>query len=109
MIASHLASTLALIQRAFPSGLTDHEYGQLLVALYTHCSDRALADVLSEATGRDRALVYNDVLWAGSLGDDLQRSYLSDDFMERMRAVGFDGWAAEGCAIRTASVLCHFA
>lgn len=65
-IPTHLVSTYQLLQRAFPHGLDDDIYLPLLSILYEEMSDRSLAQVIAEYTGRDYYVVLNDVYYVGS-------------------------------------------
>ncbi|MBN8470265.1 DUF3349 domain-containing protein [Corallococcus exiguus] len=58
-------STVALIKRAFPEGVTEADYLPLLTVLYPHMSDRALAMVVGHFVGQDYPLVLNDIYGVG--------------------------------------------
>ena len=60
-IPIHLSSTYQLLQRAFPQGVDERFYWPLLSILQQQMSDRNLAEVIAELTGRDYHAVLNDV------------------------------------------------
>jgi hypothetical protein len=60
-IPTHLVSTYQLLQCAFPQGIDEQFYLPLLSILYEEISDRNLAQVIAEFTGRDYYSVLNDV------------------------------------------------
>lgn len=60
-IPTHLVSTYQLLQCAFPQGINEQFYLPLLSILYEEMSDRNLAQVIAEFTGRDYHAVLNDV------------------------------------------------
>jgi hypothetical protein len=51
-IPAHLVSTYQLLECAFPVGIEEQEYLPLLSILYEQMSDRSLAQVIAEFTGR---------------------------------------------------------
>ena len=93
-IPEHLASTVALIRRAFPEGLTSELYLATLVILYPHMSDENLAEVATIVTGRDRGQTLNDVYSAGEGGDRIPVETLRRAQTE-LSAVGLDRWLLE--------------
>lgn len=66
-IPAYLASTYQLIQCAFPQGIDDRIYLPMLSILYKNMSDRSLAKVVAEYTGKDYHVVLNDVYRVGSI------------------------------------------
>ncbi|MEH2274487.1 MAG: DUF3349 domain-containing protein [Nostoc sp.] len=66
-IPAHLTSTYKLIQCAFPQGIDDQKYLPLLSILYKNMSDRSLAQVVAEYTGKNYYFVLNDVYRVGSM------------------------------------------
>lgn len=60
-IPTHLVSTYQLLQCAFPQGISEQFYLPLLSILYEEMSDRNLAQVIAEFTGREYHAVLNDV------------------------------------------------
>ncbi|MER3494558.1 MAG: DUF3349 domain-containing protein [Mastigocladus sp. ERB_26_2] len=67
-IPAHLVSTYQLLQCAFPQGIEEREYLPLLSILYEQMSDRSLAQVIAEFTGREYYAVLNDVYRVGTGG-----------------------------------------
>ena len=65
----------------------------LLSALYPHMADENLALAMSEHTGRDIAVVLNDILLAGSRTDVISEA--DDRVRRRLWDAGFDAWVAE--------------
>jgi len=65
-IPAHLVSAYQVMQSAFPSGIEEQEYLPLLSILYEHLSDRSLAQVIAEYTGRNYHVVLNDVYRVGA-------------------------------------------
>ncbi|MBA3923862.1 MAG: DUF3349 domain-containing protein [Nostocaceae cyanobacterium] len=64
-IPVHLVSTYHLLQCAFPQGIREQEYFPLLSILYEQMSDRSLAQVIAEFTGKEYPVVLNDVYRVG--------------------------------------------
>ncbi|RKH41265.1 DUF3349 domain-containing protein [Corallococcus sicarius] len=88
---SYLVNTVALINRAFPGGLSEADYLPLLVVLYPHMSNRNLAEVVSHVTRRDYAFVLNDVYAVGG-GAELDPSAVAI-VRAQLVAVGLDEWS----------------
>jgi hypothetical protein len=65
-IPTHLVSTYQLLQCAFPQGFGEQFYLPLLSILYEEMSDRNLAQVMAEFTGREYHAVLNDVYQVAS-------------------------------------------
>lgn len=65
-IPAYLVSTYQLLQCAFPQGIEEQEYLPLLSILYEEMSDRSLAQVICEFTGKEYPAVLNDVYRVGS-------------------------------------------
>lgn len=65
-IPAHLVSTYQLLQCAFPQGIEAQEYLPLLSILHEDMSDRSLAQVIAEFTGKEYPAVLNDVYRIGS-------------------------------------------
>jgi hypothetical protein len=65
-IPAHLVSTYQLLQCAFPQGIEEQEYFPLLSILYEQMSDRSLAQVIAEFTGKEYHIVLNDVYRVGA-------------------------------------------
>jgi hypothetical protein len=66
-IATHLVTTYQLLQCAFPYGIDEQSYLPLLSILYEQMSDRNLAQVIAELTGRDYHVALNDVYRVGAI------------------------------------------
>lgn len=66
-IPAHLVTTYQMLECAFPQGIAEQEYLPLLSILYEQMSDRSLAQVIAEFTGRDYYAVLNDVYRVGSV------------------------------------------
>jgi hypothetical protein len=65
-IPVHLVSTYQLLQCAFPQGIGEQEYFPLLSILYEQMSNRSLAQVIAEFTGKEYPVVLNDVYRVGA-------------------------------------------
>jgi hypothetical protein len=65
-IPTHLVSTYQLLKCAFPQGFSEQFYLPLLSILHEKISDRNLAQVMAEFTGREYHAVLNDVYQAAS-------------------------------------------
>ncbi|AGC41815.1 hypothetical protein MYSTI_00465 [Myxococcus stipitatus DSM 14675] len=65
-VPAHLASTVSLIDRAYPEGVPEADYLPLLSVLYPYMADENLVEVISLLMGRDRDVVMNDVYTAGA-------------------------------------------
>lgn len=92
-IAEHLMKTVSLIKSAYSAGIPDDEYKAVLCILYEHMSDRNLAETMSFYTGRDYAIVYNDVLDVGSKKAAIQNTQLA---MDKLINAGLLKWIEEG-------------
>ena len=93
MLPSHLSSTLELLKRTFPSGLSEPEYLPLLAILYPHLADGNLATVVAEFTGKDKGIVLNDVYAAGAAKN--LNPYALASVRERLIQAGFEEWLTE--------------
>jgi hypothetical protein len=65
-IPTHLIATYQLLTCAFPEGIDEQYYLPVLSILYEQMSDRNLAQVVAELTGRDYHAVLNDVYRVGA-------------------------------------------
>ena len=93
MIGPELVSTFSLLQRAFPHPLADAEYYALLTLLFPAMSNRGLATVVSEFTGRDYGVVLNDVLKSASgVPPDSRALEVVRTMLDR---AGFQAWLTE--------------
>ncbi|MCB9688297.1 MAG: DUF3349 domain-containing protein [Alphaproteobacteria bacterium] len=93
MIPEHLASTLHLLQRAFPRGIDEAEYRAVLEILYPFMADGNLAVVVAAFTGRDEGVVHNDAI--GAQAGSAMAAAVRPVVQARLDAAGFDVWADE--------------
>lgn len=89
----HLVSTYQLLQRAFPNGIDEQEYLPLLAILYKHMSDRSLAQVIAEYSGRDYYVVLNDVYQVGAT--QAQLSDAAEHIKQKLMACDYEKWLAD--------------
>ncbi len=93
MVERQLQSTVDLVRRAFPGGLDDASYRDVFCVLNPHMAYRSIAAVMSESTGKDEGITYNDAMKADAGG------FASQDEIEvaraRLAASGLDAWIAE--------------
>lgn len=94
MLSAPLKTSFELLNRAFPDGIRDDEYLSVLTMLYPHMSDRNLAALVSEFTGRNHWRVLNDVFGVGGRIAD-GASDVDDSVRKRLVDAGYDDWAAE--------------
>ena len=66
-LAEHLQPVLALLQRAFPTGVPQRDYPALLVVLQDLLSEENLAAVVAELINSERVVVSNDAAAASSI------------------------------------------
>ena len=92
-IPAHLASTYQLFQCAFPQGIDDRGYLPLLSILYTNMSDRSLAQVVAEYTGKDYHIVLNDVYRVGSM--TTFSSEVIDSVKQKLMSCNYEKWLAD--------------
>jgi len=90
MIPSYLTSTLELLRVAFSAGISDSEYLPLLAALHPHMSDRNLAVVVADFTGKDPGIVQNDVYKAAAGGAASAEAVAA--VQSKLDAAGFVAW-----------------
>jgi hypothetical protein len=91
-IAPHLASTYQLIQSAFPQGIDDESYAALLALLGEEMSDRTLAQVVADCTGKEYAVVLNDIY---GVANQTVPSMALAEVRQRLRLNGYDNWLLE--------------
>lgn len=91
-IPTHLVSTHQLLQCAFPQGISEEFYLPLLSILYEELSDRNLAQVISEFTGRDYHVVLNDVYRIASTPKF--SSELIEAVQQRLVGCNYEEWLA---------------
>ncbi|MEH2251649.1 DUF3349 domain-containing protein [Nostoc sp.] len=92
-IPAHLASTYQLIQCAFPQGIDEQRYLPLLSILYKNMSDRSLAQVVAEYTGKDYHFVLNDVYRVGSMTNF--SSEIMDSVKQKLMSCNYEKWLAD--------------
>ena len=92
-ISAHLASTYQLSQCAFPQGIDDQKYLPLLSILYKNMSDRSLAQVVAEYTGKDYHVVLNDVYRVGSM--TTFSSEVLDSVKQKLMSCNYEKWLAD--------------
>lgn len=56
-----LSGAARMLRSAYPSGMPDTAYFAVLALLYEHFSDRHLSELMAAVTGKDAALVLNDI------------------------------------------------
>lgn len=93
VIAPYLTSTYQMIERAFPDGIDSQSYFPLLALLYDEMSDRNLARVVAECTGKNYAVVINDLYRVKStdVPDEPAIAFVK----ERLLACGYSEWLKE--------------
>lgn len=92
-IPAHLASTYHLIQCAFPQGIDELMYFPLLSTLYEHMSDRSLAQVIAEYTGKNYHIVLNDVYRVGTMG--AFSSEVIDFVKQKLMSCDYEKWLTD--------------
>jgi hypothetical protein len=94
-IPSHLVSTYQLLQCAFPQGVETQEYLPLLSILYEQMSDRSLAQVIAELTGKEYSIVLNDIYHVGSntLPTEVRAALLS--VQQKLTNCNYENWLTE--------------
>ena len=93
-IPAHLVSTYQLLQAAFPQGIEDQEYLPLLSILYEQMSDRSLAQVIAEFTGREYHTVLNDVYRVGAAETGVGEVVGSVN--QKLMRCDYEKWLLEG-------------
>ncbi|MGF9908939.1 DUF3349 domain-containing protein [Brevibacillus sp. HB1.2] len=93
IIPKHLESTLNMLKRAYPNGISDKECFPLMSLLYEHMSDRNLAEVISFITGKEVAIALNDI------HKSVSTKQLSEQELnmvrEKLLEHGFEKWIDE--------------
>ncbi|WP_332862694.1 DUF3349 domain-containing protein [Janthinobacterium svalbardensis] len=56
-----LSGAAHMLRSAYPGGMPETAYVAVLALLYEHFSDRNLAELMAAVTGKDAAVVLNDV------------------------------------------------
>ena len=89
-IPAHLVSTYKLLQCTFSQGIDDQEYLPLLSILYEQMSDRSLAQVVAEYTGREYHAVLNDVYRVGA--EVTFPSEVIERVKQKLMRYGYEKW-----------------
>ena len=92
MIADPLATTWALIERAFPCGVPPGDIDAVIHLLYDHMSDRQLSEVMARLSHIEVQVALNRIYQVASSPPPADRI---DTVRTALRAAGFDAWAAE--------------
>jgi hypothetical protein len=92
-IPAHLASTYQLIQCAFPQGIDEHKCLPMLSILYKNMSDRSLAQVIADYTGKDYHIVLNDIYRVGSM--TTFSSEIIDSVKQKLMSCNYEQWLAD--------------
>ncbi|PPT09131.1 hypothetical protein CKA32_001369 [Geitlerinema sp. FC II] len=92
-IAPYLKTTDELLQRAFPDGMESETYLAVLAILEEELSNRNLAEVIAHFTGKDDAVVSNDIYRVSSI--DRPSITTLTKVKEQLLAVGYDRWLEE--------------
>lgn len=96
-IPAHLVSTYQLLQCAFPQGIEEQEYFPLLLILYEEMSDRSLAQVIAEFTGREYHAVLNDVYRVGAAAPfSSSIEEVLDRVKQRLNHCDYEKWLSNG-------------
>ncbi|MBV9387098.1 MAG: DUF3349 domain-containing protein [Chroococcidiopsidaceae cyanobacterium CP_BM_ER_R8_30] len=96
-IPAHLVSTYQLLQRAFPQGIEEQEYLPLLSILYEEMSDRSLAQVIAEFTGKEYPAVLNDVYRVGAAEAFSSRvEEVLKSVKQKLICCDYEKWLLEG-------------
>ena len=94
-IPAHLVSTYQLLQCAFPQGIEEQEYLPLLSILYEQMSDRSLAQVIAEFTGREYHAALNDVYRVGA-AEASKVGEVVDSVNQKLMRCDYEKWLVEG-------------
>jgi hypothetical protein len=94
-IPSHLVSTYQLLQCAFPQGIEPQEYLPLLSILYEQMSDRTLAQVIAELTGKEYSVVLNDIYDVGSNTLPIDIKTALPSVQQKLMHCNYENWLTE--------------
>lgn len=97
-IPAHLVSTYQLLQCAFPQGIEEQEYLPVLSILYEEMSDRSLAQVIADFTGKDYLAVLNDVYRVGAaeVFSSSTVENVRDSVKQKLIRCNYEKWLLEG-------------
>lgn len=90
IVSPHLLSSYRLINFAFPDGIEAEAYFPLLALLCVEMSDRNLAEVVAQYTGKDYSVVLNDVYRVRS--SDVPESKAIAKVRQRLLPWGYEEW-----------------
>ncbi len=93
-LPDHLLSSERLLRRAFPEGIDEATYWAILGHIYPHMADGNIVALMAHLTGRDDALVMNEVYMVGS-GAHPQDERAFREASHRLHQAGFDEWVKE--------------
>jgi hypothetical protein len=93
IIPPHLVSTYKMLKCAFPNGIDEQIYLPLLAVLYNEMSDRTLARVIADFTGKDYFVVLNDVYRVGGI-ETLPREMVNS-IKQQLVSCGYENWLAQ--------------
>lgn len=93
-IAPYLLSTYKLIQLAFADGVDSESYLPLLALLADDMSDRCLAQVIAEYTGKDYYMILNDIYRVKSITYSSRPEDIAD-VKSRLLICGYEEWLKE--------------
>jgi hypothetical protein len=86
-------NAVQVIYCAFPQGIDDRIYLPMLSILYKNMSDRSLAKVVAEYTGKDYHVVLNDVYRVGSI--TTFSSEVINLIQQKLNDCDYEKWLAE--------------
>lgn len=92
-VPKHLESTYKMILSAYPSGVDENKYFPLIAVLYEYMSDKNLAEVISLCTGKNYAVVINDVYRSQST--DKPSDSEVENLRQELLPFGFTEWTEE--------------
>lgn len=96
-IPAHLVKTYQLLQCAFPQGIEEQEYLPLLSILYEQMSDRSLAQVIAEFTGKEYPAALNDVYRVGAAETFPSRvEEVLNSVKQKLMCCDYGKWLIEG-------------
>ncbi|MGJ8677925.1 MAG: hypothetical protein ACSHX0_10440 [Akkermansiaceae bacterium] len=91
-IPNHLKSTIQLLERTFPDGVSSKTLPFLLKVLYEHLSDENLIVVVSNWLNMEEGFVHNEVYRCVSISDEDKNVIGCREALERN---GFAVWLEE--------------
>lgn len=94
IVSPYLLSTYRLINCTFPDGIESEAYFPLLALLYDEMSDRNLAEIVAECTGKDYSVVLNDVYRVKYT--NVPEPEAIDKVRRRLLPCGYEKWLEQG-------------